>query len=358
MHDNIGAAMFFWPKNGWRTKAGTAVLNQPDWERLVSLIRRVRQHHGLRVVFEWKKGKVGRHAKAVDLLAKKSSASTSFGRGRPVLVRRKKTTESVAVDSVRMEGQILRIRIVQAQHLAGRRSLTRYRYEVDDGESPYHGAVAWAESELTFAPGHTYRVRMNTIQRNPRIEEVIEEVVEDLTPYVDALTALGHPSAASDVAEQLKRTGASALPADAVRRRLELLVAEGRVQTARGKSRGRPFLYEPVVADSVAPAASGSTLVPSPKPQDAKAPHNSATIAGVDRDRDALQRTPGWVGVKPLSAPKQFEPETWHYTMDVGPEPVVTVCGQVLRDTVRLRGSDRPKGSRHAECERIAAGDR
>ena len=103
VHDNVNAALYAWPKMGWKTKDGTVVLNQPDWERLVGQIERLAQRHRLRVFFEWKKGKVGRHERAVDQLAKQSSNSASFGRARPVAVRRKKTSEEVAVDSVRME---------------------------------------------------------------------------------------------------------------------------------------------------------------------------------------------------------------------------------------------------------------
>jgi ribonuclease HI len=240
LHEHLNTALYTWPKMSWKTRDGTAVLNQPDWENLVGLIKRVRQQHRLRVFFEWKKGKVGRHARAVDRLAKQSAKSASFGRARPVVVRRKKTTEAVAADSVLMEGQVLCIRIVQSQFLPRQRSLTRYRYEVDDAGSPHNRRVAWAESEHTLGPGHTYRVRMNTTQRNPRIEEVIEEVVEDLTLYVDTLTALTHPSTASEVAAYLERKGGSALPADAVRRRLEQLVADGKARRTRARSQGSP----------------------------------------------------------------------------------------------------------------------
>jgi ribonuclease HI len=255
VHDHVSTALYVWRSMGWKTRDGTAVLNQPDWERLIGLMRKLDQRHRLRVFFEWKKGKVGRHAIAVDKLAKQSSNSASFGRRRAVNVRRKKTTQAVALDSVRMEGQVLRIRIVQAQHVAGQRTLTRYRYEVDDAESPYHGGVAWAESEQTLAPGHTYRVRVNTVQRNPRIEEVIEEVVEDLTPYLDALVALGHPATASEIAAQLALEGTSALPTDAVRRRLQQLAEEGRVRGTRAIARGRPYVYE--LVDGSAPPDAG-----------------------------------------------------------------------------------------------------
>jgi ribonuclease HI len=249
LHGHVSTALYTWPKMGWKTREGTAVLNQPDWERLVGLIKRVSQRHGLRVFFEWKRGKVGRHARAVDQLAKQSAKSASFGRARPIVVRRKKTTAAVAADSVRMEGQVVCIRIVQSQYLPGQRSLTRYRYEVDDAGSSYNGRVAWAESGHTLGPGHTYRVRMNTTQRNPRIEEVIEEVAEDLTLYVDTLTALAHPSTASEVAAYLKQTGGSALPADAVRRRIEQLVADGKARRTRATSQGRPYLYEALATE-------------------------------------------------------------------------------------------------------------
>jgi hypothetical protein len=48
---------------------------------------------------------------------------------------------------------------------------------------------------------------MNDLQRNPMIEELVQELEEDLTPYVDALARLGASSTAQKVAEDLTRVG-------------------------------------------------------------------------------------------------------------------------------------------------------
>jgi ribonuclease HI len=244
VHDHLNAALYVWSKSGWKTKAGTAVLNQPDWEKLVGLLKRFWQRHHLKVTFEWKKGKIGRHAKAVDKLAKESSDSASFGRERPVAVRRKRTSASVSPDSVRIEGQLICIRILQSQYLPKLRPRSRYRYEVVDPSSPYDRQVAFAESDHALAAGHVYRVRMNTVQENPTILEVVEEIIEDLSPYADALVAPETRLSVKSVADQLERTTGKTMANDAVRRRLDRLVDEGRARRTRARTGGRAYEYE------------------------------------------------------------------------------------------------------------------
>lgn len=124
---------------------------------------------------------------------------------------------------------------------------SRYKYEDVDEESPYYEKVDWAESDLELLRGHTYSVRMNAEQRNPRIEEVLEEVEEDLTTYLDALEAIGKPVTAQQVAEELERTKGLAVSRDAVRRRLDRLVEElGQARKVRASTAGRPYLNEAV----------------------------------------------------------------------------------------------------------------
>lgn len=100
VHGNVSTAIRTWSRNSWTKKGGGAVLNVSDWKNLLTLMRRLDREYWLRVQFEWKKGK---HAKAVDKLAKASSDSPSFGRARPNVVRRKKSSRQVEVGSVRME---------------------------------------------------------------------------------------------------------------------------------------------------------------------------------------------------------------------------------------------------------------
>lgn len=241
--EGVGRAINYWSKNRWETREGNAVQNVPDWKNLLRMMRRLREEFRLPVEFEWKKGKKGRHAKAVDRLAKQSSNSPSIGRSRPAAVRRKVTKERVEPGSVAMEGQTLSIRIVEARYLGPPHNRTRYRYEVVDANSPYFGRVDFAESELELSRGHAYVVRMNDVQANPRIVERVEEIEEDLRPLTDALRRLGHPATAREVADALIKTGRE-MKVDAVKRRLDRLAedAEG-VTRLRSVTHGRAYVY-------------------------------------------------------------------------------------------------------------------
>lgn len=240
--DGVGPAINYWSRNGWTTRDGNAVLNVPDWKNLLRTMRRFRDEFRLPVDFEWKKGKKGRHARAVDKLAKQSSDSPSFGRSRPTAVRRKKTNERVDPGSVLMEGQTFGIRIVEARYLRPHKR-TRYRYEVVDEGSPFLGKVDFAESEFELKRGHTYLVRMNVVQATPRIVDLLEEVEEDLGPLVDALQRIGQPATAREVTDVLGHTGRE-MKVDAVKRRLDRLAEDSEMVTRlRSVTHGRAYVY-------------------------------------------------------------------------------------------------------------------
>ena len=124
--------------------------------------------------------------------------------------------------------------------------MTSSSYEVVEQGSPFFGKVDWAESDVDLKPGGTFIVRFNDTQENPRIEESVQEVEEDLTPYLDALRKLGKPSTAKLVADELTRAERP-MTADAVRRRLDRLDSLDQVRRARDRSVGRPYVYEIVV---------------------------------------------------------------------------------------------------------------
>jgi hypothetical protein len=217
-------------------------------------MQRIYNEYRLRVNVEWERGKGSLHAKAVDKLAKQSSTSASFGRARPTNVRRKLTTASVEPGSVHVEGQRLRIHIIDARHLS--RNEARYRYEVVDPSSPYNTKVDFAESDLPLAPGHTYDVRMGTDQANPRIAELLAEVEEDLTKYRDALRVLGRPASATDVSAEIARATGVTLGPQAVKWRLEKLVNDaGEARRTSATSGRKRFLYELVPSDQEAGSA-------------------------------------------------------------------------------------------------------
>jgi ribonuclease HI len=149
--NGIGRAINYWSKNRWHTREGNAVLNVPDWKNLLRIMRQLDDEYHLKVHFEWKKGKKGRHAFAVDQLAKKSSDSPLRRRPGPVAVRRKLSEEKTEIGSVGIEGQTMVIRIVEARHLGPPHNRTRYRYEVVDEDSPHVGKVDFAESDLELS---------------------------------------------------------------------------------------------------------------------------------------------------------------------------------------------------------------
>ena len=241
--EGVGRAISYWSRNRWTTREDNAVQNVADWKNLLRIMRRFSDEFHLRVEFEWKKGKKGRHALAVDTLAKQSSDSPSVARPRPSAVRRKLSKEEVEPGSVRLHGQVVEIRIVEARYLGPPHNRTRYRYEVVDNESPYFEKLDFAESELLLKRGHTYRVRMNDVQATPRIVDLIEEIEEDLSPLVEALRTIGHPATAREVAGTLARSGSEMSP-DAVRRRLDRLSQEaGEVTRVRSLTRGRAYIY-------------------------------------------------------------------------------------------------------------------
>lgn len=241
--DGIGRAINYWSKNRWQTRDGNAVLNVSDWKNLLRIMRRLDDEYRLKVQFEWKKGKRGKHALAVDQLAKRSSDSPLKRRPRPVAVRRKLSEEKTEAGSVGMEGQTMVIRIVEARYLGPPHNRTRYRYEVIDEDSPYVGKVDFAESDLQLKRGHSYLVTMNDTQAAPRIVDVIEEIEEDLAPLKDALQKLARPATAREVTDIMAQDGME-MNVDAVRRRLDRLVEESNgVTRLRSVARGRAYVY-------------------------------------------------------------------------------------------------------------------
>lgn len=243
VHNNIANAKWTWRRTGWTKKGGASVLHSRTWKALLSEMNAMYSRHHLMVHFEWIPGKKGRLAKMVDELAKRSAKSASFGRVRPNIVARKTTAASVESGSVRIEGQLLTVRIIHAQYLAPPRQGSRYKYEVVEQADPDFGKVDSAESQHDLARGGRYIVRMNDQPLNPRIDEVIQDLAEEqIAACLGALRRVGNPVSAREVATELRVNGIRAEP-DSVRRSLEHLVASGHAQRTRSTSSGRPYLY-------------------------------------------------------------------------------------------------------------------
>lgn len=244
VHSNVPNAMWTWRKTGWVKKGGGSVLRSRMWKELTREMKKMQEHHRLLVHFEKVEGKTVRLAKTVDKLAKQSAKSASFGRSRPNIVTRKTSAGRVEPGSVKVEGQTFTVRIIQAQYIPPPRRGSRYKYEVVEDGHPSQGKLDWAESHLDLKRAHIYVIRMNDQQQNPRFEELVRAIEENLTPYVDALARLGAPSTVQELAKELARISGLQISGNTVRLRLDRLVEDGRIRRARSAGPGRPYLYE------------------------------------------------------------------------------------------------------------------
>jgi ribonuclease HI len=178
--DNFTKVKFEWPGNRWRTRSGAPVLNTPEWQELLRLVRRIDRDSRLRVEIQWVKGhKKDRFNKRVDNLAKQSAKSPSRRTSGPQRVRRKKSPYAVEIGSVRMEGQVATVHIITDQYLRSPHKCYRYMYEVMDEGSRFFRRVDYVTADVMLSAGHTYSVRFNDNSSNPRIEEMLAEIVEE-----------------------------------------------------------------------------------------------------------------------------------------------------------------------------------
>jgi ribonuclease HI len=174
--DNYANAKFVWPKTRWCRASGAPLLNADQWKTLVKVIKEAAP---CRIDIDWAKGhsKANRHNKAADKLAKTSSLMAVNPPLRPVQLRRRKSSNRTEPGSVKMEGQEMRIRVLDPLTIR-KHHLTRYRYEVISPDSPYFGNVdfIFAASTLDIRPGHHYVVRVNNNTMNPQIVELLQEL--------------------------------------------------------------------------------------------------------------------------------------------------------------------------------------
>lgn len=171
--DNYQRAMFAWPKSQWRGAGGRPILNAEQWKELSKHIRKV----GKRVEFEKVKAhSKDKHNKAADKIAKISAKAPLNRPLTNVRVRRKITTESVEIGSVKMLGQRISIRVITGEKLKVQK-IYRYRYEIVSKKSPFAGKVDIAFSDHMLSEGHSYSVRFNNGTNNPMIEKVFREII-------------------------------------------------------------------------------------------------------------------------------------------------------------------------------------
>jgi ribonuclease HI len=172
VYENCGKAMFEWPRTRWCTRSGTPVLNAELWKDLIKAMKTA----GCRVEFEWVQGhSKDQHNRALDKMARQSAKAPVHPPLSQVSVRRKRSSESVALGSVAMLSQMLSIRVITSEYLHTQR-VWKLKYEVISKASPYRGKVDVIFSDDLLKDGHSYRVRVNDNTRNPRIAKVLGEV--------------------------------------------------------------------------------------------------------------------------------------------------------------------------------------
>src|SRR5258708_4244185 len=170
--DNVLNAMFEWHKSKWTNRSGRPIENSELWKELVQAVKKVPR----KVRFQWVKGhSKNAHNKAVDKLAKQSARGVLNKTLRVTTVRRKRTDQSVQVGSVKMEGQMMSVRIITDTYMRTQK-LYKYMYEVLTESSRYCGNSDYICSELVLRAGHHYEVRVNNTPDNPRIVEILNEL--------------------------------------------------------------------------------------------------------------------------------------------------------------------------------------
>lgn len=170
--ENYKKAMFDWPRTRWRLSNGRPVLNADLWKALVKAVRKA----GKRVDFRWVRGhSKNQHNRAAHRLAR-ASAGIAFNTPLSVVhVRRKQSSYSVELGSVKMEGQRLTMRVITTEYLKVQ-GLWKCKYEVVSRTSPYKGNVDIIFSDALLSAGHTYYVRVSDNTVNPRVQRVFREI--------------------------------------------------------------------------------------------------------------------------------------------------------------------------------------
>jgi ribonuclease HI len=165
-------AMFMWPKMKWMGKYNQPIEHAKLWKEFNKEVRKI----GGRVHIKWVKGhKNDEDNRAVDKLAKRSAKDAYNKPLIIVSVRRKLTQKKINIGCVGLEGQRITIRIFTCQELPEQK-LWKYSYEVVSKNSIYFGLSDKIVSELLLKDGHTYYVKFNNEQNNPRIVKLYNEV--------------------------------------------------------------------------------------------------------------------------------------------------------------------------------------
>jgi len=168
---NYKKAIFQWPKTKWLKSSGSPVLNADLWKELIKCIKKINK----RVDFVWVKGhSKDKYNRVVDRSAKESAKSPFKNPLTVVDVRRKKSPNIVEVNSVKMRGQRITIRIITSEYLKVQK-IYKYKYEVTSKRSKYFEKIDLIFYQELLKAGHSYLVSFNKNSKNPMISKVIKD---------------------------------------------------------------------------------------------------------------------------------------------------------------------------------------
>ena len=163
-----------WSQNKWLNSSGAPVSNALQWKELLKVIKELR----MRVSFKWVKGHAkNENNKKVDKLAKQSAKGFL---NKPLVytdVRRKTSTKITKTGSVVLKGQKLKIRIVTIEYQKLQK-VFKLRYEVVSKTSEFFGCLDFVFSNIALRTAHTYYVQFNDDLKNPRILDLIREILK------------------------------------------------------------------------------------------------------------------------------------------------------------------------------------
>lgn len=173
--NNFQSAMSGWPAAKWRTRDGTPVENVELWKDLVKQAKRL----GLPLRIEKVKGHgTNPYNQRADQLAQTSAKGAFHPPLKPSKLRHRKSPKRLRKGTIPMEGQRLTIYVHKGEFMRDQQ-LNQFEFSVET-PGPLHGEVglAHANLDIVIREGHSYLVRFNEDARDPRIVEVLMEVIE------------------------------------------------------------------------------------------------------------------------------------------------------------------------------------
>jgi ribonuclease HI len=179
VHDNI-PRLEEWRRNKWKNRYGRPIENDNLWKRFLTL-RHAKL--GLRIDFEWKKGKKSPILKAVDAAAKAAAHQPwerDFGfRGGKVGRSKVKSARASAI-LFPASGQEAIIHVYRSRLVGGEGKIDFDVYSEAKREFEQK-CTGYARLELSaeLHRGHVYRVRFNENPQYPVIEEIKLEILKE-----------------------------------------------------------------------------------------------------------------------------------------------------------------------------------